>query len=224
MMNKHILDLTNQKIGRLTVLSLSDQRTPSGKIMWLCKCDCGKEHIASADTLLRAMHGRYGGSRSCGCLSREYAKTGNARRKYPQKNSRLYGIWRNMKTRCYNKNDVSYQKWYGAKGISICDEWRNDFAAFQEWALSHGYADNLSIDRINSCGDYSPSNCRWATAKEQAQNTTKPGQIQIKLVETGEIFVSAKACARAVNGHATNIIQAMNKNKPYKGLHFEKMN
>lgn len=220
MMNKHILDLTNQKIGRLTVLSLSDQRTPSGKIMWLCKCDCGKEHIASADTLLRAMHGRYGGSRSCGCFSREYSKTGNARRKYPQKNSRLYRIWKGMKARCYCPNTESYKRWYGAKGITVCDEWRNDFAVFQEWALNNGYADNLSIDRIDNNGNYEPTNCRWATDTMQAKNTKRDCK-KVKILETNEIYKSIHECARAINVPAADISAFLHgKRKQVKGLHF----
>lgn len=81
-------------------------------------------------------------------------------------NTRLYSIYTNMKTRCYNKNNSHYQ-YYGKRGIVICDEWLNDFKAFYDWALSHGYKDNLTIDRIDVNGNYEPSNCRWVTQHKQ---------------------------------------------------------
>lgn len=85
--------------------------------------------------------------------------------------SRLYQIWNSMKQRCENPNAISYPR-YGGKGITVCEEWKKSFIAFRDWALSHGYADNLTIDRKSNSGNYCPENCRWVTNKEQQNNTS----------------------------------------------------
>lgn len=107
-------------------------------------------------------------------------------------NSRLYYIWRSMKARCNLPSQQNYER-YGGRGIKVCDEWYNSFESFRDWAYRHGYDDNLTIDRIDSNGDYSPDNCRWSTMKEQARNTRGNHYIefngQIKtLVELSEEY------------------------------------
>ena len=87
-------------------------------------------------------------------------------------NKRISRVYWNMKTRCYNKSSNKYHA-YGARGIKVCDEWKNSFKKFKEWALSNGYGDNLTIDRINNDGNYEPSNCRWVTNKQNTNNTRK---------------------------------------------------
>ena len=107
----------------------------------------------------------------------------NNMRKYPKeiRESRLYRIWNNMKCRCYTKSSGVYAK-YGAKGISVCDEWKTDFMAFYNWALANGYSDDLQIDRIDFRGNYEPSNCRWVNLVEQANNKSNV----VKLSYNGE--------------------------------------
>lgn len=93
----------------------------------------------------------------------------NPNYKHGLKNTRLFSIWCNMKSRCGNPNTTNYNR-YGGRGITVCDEWKNDFQAFYDWSISHGYADDLTIDRIDNDEGYSPDNCRWVTCKRQSIN------------------------------------------------------
>jgi hypothetical protein len=161
------IDLTGQHFGRLTVLGISDKRT-GRRVMWNCVCLCGN-HVAKTTTDLMRKKGNV---KSCGCLFREKIY------KHGQHGTRLYRIWKGMKDRCFRKNN-EYYKNYGGRGITVCREWLDSFEAFHKWAVSHGYADNLSIDRINNDGNYEPGNCRWATPKEQARNRSKNVYITI---------------------------------------------
>ncbi len=122
---------------------------------YLCECKlCGRQKYILKGNLI------YLKQKSCGCLRHPYGYNTN---------KRLNKIYSHMKDRCYNSNNFSYYK-YGAKGITICDEWLNDRTTFFNWALENGYKDNLSIDRIDGTKGYYPQNCRWATAKQQARN------------------------------------------------------
>lgn len=93
-------------------------------------------------------------------------------------NTRLYRIYNNMKNRCYNERSNSYKN-YGGRGITVCDEWKNDFKAFYDWAITHGYRDDLSIDRIDNDKGYSPDNCRWVTNYVQSNNTRRNNLITL---------------------------------------------
>ena len=89
--------------------------------------------------------------------------------KHGSSNTRLYNIWSGMKRRCQDPKHKDYPR-YGARGIKICEEWKNDFLPFKQWALSHGYSDKLTLDRIDFNSNYEPFNCRWVTVKEQGNN------------------------------------------------------
>lgn len=93
----------------------------------------------------------------------------NPNYKHGLKNTRLFSIWAGMKNRCHNSNTPNYHG-YGARGITVCDEWKNNFQAFYDWSMKNGYSDDLSIDRIDNDKGYSPDNCRWANCKQQSTN------------------------------------------------------
>lgn len=159
------IDLTGQRFGRLTVIGFAESRkrkNGSTEIFWNCVCDCGK-----VTKPIRTRSLRHGAIRSCGCLKRDEVKKRST--KHGLYNSRIYQTWADMKSRCYNSKHKAYRH-YGGRGITVCEEWRNDFKAFYDWAIANGYYDDLSIDRIDVNGNYEPSNCRWATAKVQIHN------------------------------------------------------
>lgn len=174
MKSQHI-DLTGQRFGRLTVIKRSGQ-DKWGAATWECQCDCGNSAIA------RGYHLRKQAISSCGCLMREQTSarmkahhTGGNFKHYGT-HTRLYQIWANMKTRCFNAKNRAY-KWYGAVGITICTEWLK-FEGFQKWALQSGYQDNLTIERINPFENYEPANCKWIPKSEQRSNQRRSKQWQ----------------------------------------------
>ena len=157
--------LAGTQRGDLSIIKIDHLEPRTGNI-WLCRCKCGKEVLLPTNRLMS------GKSRSCP----ECAKRKSAERSARQltthglskKNHRLYAIWKEIVRRCTCRSDTGF-KFYGAKGIKYAEEWK-DYAEFYKWAISHGYRDDLSIDRIDNSKGYFPDNCRWETDKVQGVN------------------------------------------------------
>jgi hypothetical protein len=124
---------------------------------WRCRCECGTVRDVPATPL------KSGRSRSCGCLHRDEFVARIT--KHGDHQTRLYRIWQGMKHRCSYPHKAKHRNYHG-RGIRVCDAWQT-FPPFRDWALGHGYTDELSIDRIDNDGNYEPANCRWVTIAAQ---------------------------------------------------------
>lgn len=145
--------MIGETINNWTILENDiEKSTPKHKYV-VCKCKCGKIKSVLLETIINEK------SKSCGCINIKHNKS----------KSRIYKIWKGIKTRCYNKNNSRYS-FYGGRGIRMCDEWVNNFTLFYDWSVENGYNENLSIDRIDVNGNYEPSNCRWVDDITQSNN------------------------------------------------------
>ena len=172
-------DISGLKFNYLTVLNLhhkvkrfNKDGTSKGYIeYWLCQCDCGNKTVVEKQKIIS------GHTSSCGCFCK--AQIRKTHSKHNLSNTRIFRIWGDIKTRCTNPNSRAY-KYYGQNNIVMCDEWKNDFQVFNDWAMSNGYADELTIDRIDVNGNYEPSNCRWVGMKVQNRNKHNSRMITYK--------------------------------------------
>lgn len=162
-------DLLGHVFGRWTVIEYAGRYRGYGGAVWKCRCQCGKEKLVRAEQLSG------GGSRSCGCISSEIISERNRRsashgHTRNSTTSTEYKSWASMKSRCCNHKDKDYHR-YGARGIKVCERWMN---SFENFLADMGLKPSVrhTIDRFpNNDGDYEPGNCRWATAKQQSNNT-----------------------------------------------------
>ena len=160
----HFVDITGERYGKLIAIRYVG-RSNSKQSLWLCKCDCGNE------TTVRLSNIRNGHTKSCGCGEKENRNQfrNKSVRKHQESYTRLYRIWIGIKNRCNNHNDDHWPI-YGKRGISVCEEWNQQYEKFREWALANGYDDSLTIDRIDTNGNYEPGNCRWVSNADQQRN------------------------------------------------------
>ena len=159
-------DMTGKKFGLLTVISRAENQGRNTR--WFCRCDCGSDIKA-----IRTSHLKSGRVISCGCLGKKHAAEALTKHGYANK-ERLYAVWYDMRQRCRNPKVKCYPR-YGGRGITVCEEWNNDYGKFREWAMRNGYDPQAkygecTLDRIDNNRGYSPDNCRWVDAVTQAHN------------------------------------------------------
>lgn len=176
-----------QKFGRLTIIGFSKAKGKTGW-RWDCKCECGKTVYS-----IKPQHIKCGQTRSCGCLKSEqdHINIVGKNKTHGKSDSRLFRIWALMKSRCDNPHCPAYKN-YGGRGIKVCNEWHDNFQSFYDWAMSHGYTDELTIERIDNDKGYSPDNCCWITREEQARNKRNIRYVELD----GERIPLKTACKR----------------------------
>jgi hypothetical protein len=164
-MSQTLENLIGKTYGRLTVVDYAE-RAADTHARWLCKCQCGNETIVRNNNIKRGI------VKSCGCLASEL--TSERSKVHGMTKTNVYRQWKVMRQRCYLPTNISYKN-YGARGITVCDEWKNNFEAYYSYVskLPNFRKKGYSIDRIDNDGNYEPGNLRYATAKQQRDNQTQ---------------------------------------------------
>ncbi|OLS02902.1 hypothetical protein [Tissierella creatinophila] len=158
---RKMIDIKNQRFGKLKAIEPSVKVATNKSKKWICECDCGTvKEIRSSDL-------RLGKIVSCGCERDRKIKERSY--KHGMSNTKIYDVWQSMKGRCYRETCKDYPN-YGGRGIKIDKNWLGDFMVFYNWAISEGYKEGLTIDRINPNGNYEPGNCKWLPNEKQALN------------------------------------------------------
>ena len=161
---RKLIDLTGRRFGKLVVIERAEN--VGKRIKWKCQCDCGKQTVVYGENLVK------GHTTSCGCYRDDMR--GKLHHKHGMKHARIYTVWCKVKDRCYQPSNSSYPR-YGGRGITMCDEWRDDPMSFINWSYENGYDENAgygecTLDRIDNSKGYCPENCRWVDEKTQANN------------------------------------------------------
>lgn len=202
-------DLTNQRFGRQVAIRPCG-KNKYGNCLWLCRCDCGKEHVVASGKLVQ------GKSRSCGCLAlethiKQLATHGITTGGKP----RTFVIWNGIKARCLNSSSISYKN-YGGRGITICNEWLS-FENFHNWAVANGYKDGLQIDRIDNNKGYCPENCRWVSRTANNLNKRNTRYVNVFGLKIPLIVV-----CKEINFSRSRAYQCLQKGEDFLNKEIEK--
>lgn len=201
-------DLTGKRFGYL----IAEARDTSciRRTVYRCKCDCGNTKVVSATHLVG------GKIISCGCYRKKNASRLNKKHgdsTESSKYARLFRIWGNMKSRCTNPNVPCY-RYYGGKGVTVCDEWINSYSEFKKWAIENGYTDRKTIDRLDSNGGYTPDNCRWVSFSENSSRMASLGDdVKAEIVRLYKSGKQQSEIANALGVSTSTVSKVCVKNK-----------
>ena len=188
-MSNNSVEWLGKVFGRLTVIGFVHAEKPERGWWWKCRCECGETKVFRPNDVKR------GRTQSCGCFHDEVCQLRAIKFEHRVKDhKRLYSIYNWIKRRCYDETCLRFMD-YGGRGIQMCAEWLNEnegFDSFVTWSLRNGYSENLTIDRIDVNGDYSPGNCRWLTHREQNLNKRDTLWVDFK----GERITLKELCER----------------------------